>query len=141
MRYAALAAWVVTAAGGLVMLAIWLTHGGLAQQRVGRSRFRAPLIFGHLGLAVTGLILWIAFVITRNAPYAWVAIALLAVVASLGFGMLARWLAGRAGEFARSSSSDRPAEQRFPEAVVVLHGLGAVTTVVLAVLAATGVGD
>jgi hypothetical protein len=36
---------------------------------------------------------------------------------------------------------DRPAEQHFPVSVVALHGLAAVTTVVLVFLTAIGVGD
>ncbi len=50
-------------------------------------------------------------------------------VAVLGFAMLLRWLAGR------RAAADAP-EQHFPVAAVVGHGLLAVTTVVLVVLAA-----
>jgi hypothetical protein len=45
--------------------------------------------------------------------------------------MLAKWLGGRA-----SARADVEPEQRFPSAVVVAHGLAAVTTVVLVVVAA-----
>ena len=44
MEWAALIAWVVTAAGGFVLLAIWLSRGGMQQGREPGSRIRPPLI-------------------------------------------------------------------------------------------------
>jgi hypothetical protein len=41
----------------------------------------------------------------------------------------------------RSAAPGEPAEQRFPVAIVGLHGALAVTTVVLALLTAAGGGD
>jgi hypothetical protein len=45
--------------------------------------------------------------------------------------MLAKWLGGRA-----SARADSQPEQRFPEIIVVAHGVVAVTTVALVVIAA-----
>jgi len=56
VRAAALGAWVVTAIGGLVMLGIWLEHGGHRRQHGAGTRFPAKLIFGHFGLAAGGLL-------------------------------------------------------------------------------------
>src|ERR1044072_3788134 len=47
MEWAALVAWIATAGGGFVMLAIWLSRGGMNQAREGGSRSRAPLIPRH----------------------------------------------------------------------------------------------
>jgi len=55
VRAAALGAW-VTAIGGLVMLGIWLEHGGHRRQHGAGTRFPAKLIFGHFGLAAGGLL-------------------------------------------------------------------------------------
>ena len=52
--------------------------------------------------------------------------------------MLLRWLAGRRAAVGAASATSAP-EQRFPLPVVVVHGLLAVTTVVLVVLAAVAV--
>jgi hypothetical protein len=38
MAVAALVTWLVTALGGFWMLGIWLTRGGMSQQRTGTSR-------------------------------------------------------------------------------------------------------
>ena len=54
MSIAALVTWLITACGGFIMLGGWISHGGLSQQRSGTSRFPAPVIFGHFGLATAG---------------------------------------------------------------------------------------
>jgi hypothetical protein len=54
MAVAALVTWLITALGGLWMLGIWITRGGMSQQRAGVSRFPVPVIFGHFSLAAAG---------------------------------------------------------------------------------------
>jgi hypothetical protein len=140
MEWAALIAWVVTAGGGFVLLVRWLRHGGMRQREGGQ--IRPILILSHFTLAATGLVLWIAFVASDNDALAWIAFAILVVVALLGWTMFAIWYQrrqGRAVVAEASPSSGMPAEQSFPVAIVTLHGLGAVTTVVLVFLAAIGV--
>ena len=142
MKWAALIAWVVTAGGGFVLLAIWLARGGMQQGREGGSRIRPPLILSHFLLAATGLVIWIIYVWKDKDVLAWIAFAILAVVAALGFTMFAIWLRRRQsrGAVAEAVSPSTPAEQHFPVAIVGLHGLLAVTTVVLVFLTAVGVG-
>ena len=136
MDVAALVAWVLTAGGGFVLFGTWVARGGPRQARSGETRFPPALIGGHLVLAAIGLVLWIAYVASEADGLAWTAFAVLLPVALLGFAMLFRWAAER-----RSVGPASPAaEQRFPVPVVVLHGVLAVTTVVLVVLAAAGVG-
>jgi hypothetical protein len=140
LKWAALIAWLVTAGGGFMLLAIWLRGGGLRPSDE-RPRIRPPLILGHFALAATGLVLWIVYVAAGGKALAWIAFAILLVVALMGFTMLAIWLQRRRGrggviETARAE----PAEQGFPVPVVVLHGLLAATTLVLVLLAAAGVG-
>jgi flagellar basal body-associated protein FliL len=142
MEWAALIAWVVTAAGGFVLLAIWLSRGGMQQGREPGSRIKPPLILSHFLLAATGLVIWIVFIATNSDALAWVALAILAVVALLGFTMFAIWFQRRQRSAVAETVDPRtPAEQHFPVPVVALHGLLAVTTVVLVFLTAIGVGD
>jgi manganese efflux pump family protein len=138
MKWAALITWVATAGGGFVLLAIWLARGGMKQAAATGSRIRPPLILSHFLLAATGLVLWIVYVIDDKSTLAWIAFALLLVVALLGFTMFAIWLRRRSSGTA--VTADTPAEQHFPIAVVGLHGLLAATTLVLVLLAAAGVG-
>jgi hypothetical protein len=144
MKWAALIAWVVTAGGGFVLLSIWLSRGGMRQGGTSGTKIRPPLILSHFLLAATGLIVWIVYVADDNDALAWIAFAILAVVALLGWTMFAIWYQRRqrgAVEGAAAAGGDGPAEQHFPVPIVALHGALAVTTVVLVFLTAIGVGD
>jgi hypothetical protein len=148
MEWAALIAWIATAGGGFVMLAIWLSRGGMQQGNRQGSRIRPPLILGHFLLAATGLVIWIIYVATDSDVLAWIAFVLLAIVAVLGFTMFAIWYQRRqrgpvaaTGVTGDLGSSETPPEQHFPVPIVGLHGVLAVVTVVLVFLTAVGVGD
>ncbi|HSC73801.1 MAG TPA: hypothetical protein VLB89_06505 [Gaiellaceae bacterium] len=75
-----------------------------------------------------------------STALAWIAFALLLVVALPGFTMFAIWLRRRRGAVSEIVTPDTPAEQQFPVAVVGLHGLLAAATLVLVLLTAAGVG-
>jgi hypothetical protein len=140
MEWAALISWIATAGGGFVLLALWLRHGGMRQRQPGRQ-IRPPLILSHFALAATGLVLWIIYVFSDSDALAWIAFAILVLVAVLGWTMFAIWWQRRQARAtaAPASTPGLPAEQRFPVSIVTLHGLLAVTTVVLVFLAAVGV--
>lgn len=144
MEWAALIAWVLTAGGGLIMLAIWVSRGGMRQREGGR--IRPPLILGHFALAATGLVLWIVYLVTDSDALAWISFVILLVVALLGFTMFAIWAGQRqarvrVGQGATAASGPaQPPEQQFPVAIVTLHGIGAVTTLVLVLLASLEIG-
>ncbi len=146
MKWAALTVWVITALGGFGLLGIWLQRGGLKQAGQPGRRIRTPLIFTHMLLAATGLVLWIIYLASGTRGFAWVAFALLLVVASLGFGMLALWKQRRQSTAAAGATGGPgaegglPAEQHFPIALVGAHGVVAATTLVLVLLAALKVG-
>ena len=124
MKWAALVVWVITALGGFGLLAIWLQRGGIQQAQQPGRRIRPPLIFTHMLLAATGLVLWIIYLANDKRAFAWVAFGVLLVVASLGFGMLALWLQRRqaapavAGTETTAAEGSTPAEQHFPVPIV-----------------------
>jgi hypothetical protein len=132
VQWAALIAWLLTALGGATMLVQWLRHGG-ARQREG---IRAPRLFAHAGIAVLGLALWVAFVVSEESAVAWVAVAFLVGVGLIGATMFSVWIHGRN----RREHTAIPAEASFMLPVVLAHGLLALATVILAVLAASGIG-
>jgi hypothetical protein len=140
MEWAALISWIVTAGGGFVLLALWLRHGGMRQRETGRG-IRPPLILSHFALAAAGLVLWIVYLVVDSDALAWIAFAVLVAVALLGWTMFAIWWKRRqtGTGMEPASTPSVPAEQHFPVAIVTLHGLLAVTTVVLVFLAAAGV--
>jgi hypothetical protein len=123
--------WGGTACFGLYLLGVWLSHGGLRQQATRITVFPAALVFAHPVLATTGLSLWITFLLTHAAVYAWSGFGVLSGSALLGFVMLTRWLVGRGGRHARG------AEQHFPAKVVAMHGTVGLTTFTLVLIAAT----
>ncbi|MFS4091994.1 hypothetical protein [Streptomyces sp. AF1A] len=138
MDIGALVAWVVTALGGFVLLARWISRGGLRQQQTGGTRFPAPLVFGHFLLAAAGLVVWIVYLATDRGALAWTSFGILVAVALLGFAMFARWVpvyrAAPAGE------ETTPAERHLPVPVVAAHGVLGAATLVLVLLAALGLG-
>jgi hypothetical protein len=142
MEWAALIAWVLTAGGGFVMLAIWLQRGGMRTQGDAGRGIRPPLILSHFLLAAAGLVVWIVYLLNDQDALAWVAFAMLAVVALLGLTMFAIWIRHRQTlpESADVASRVVPPEQHFPVPIVALHGVLAVTTVVLVLLTALEVG-
>ena len=127
MEYAALCAWIFAAVAGGYLLVIWVLHGGRSTKV---TRFPILVVAGHPLAAVAGLAIWIAYLATGNAGWAWAAFVALLVVVLQGFMLFTRWLVGRGGRHARG------AEQAFPAAAVAVHGAVAVTTVVLVFLTA-----
>ena len=142
MEWAALVTWVLTAGGGFILLSMWLSRGGMRQQGEPANRIRPPLILSHFLLAATGLVIWIVYLVSDSEALAWIAFVILAVVAALGWTMFAIWLRRRRAVAAPAGATagGEPPEQRFPVAIVTLHGLLAVTTVILVLLTAIGVG-
>jgi len=134
MEWAALITWVATAGLGFFMLAIWLSRGGMKQS----TGIKPFLILSHLGLAATGLVIWIAYLASDNDTLAWIAFVILALVALLGWTMFAVWYQRRQARGAVTEAVDlaTPAEQHFPVSVIALHGVLAVTTVLLVLLTA-----
>lgn len=146
MDIAALIAWIVTAAGGIDLIATWLAAGGVRRRHEAVSRLPVPAVFGHASLAVIGLLLWIAYLITDDRVLAWLAFIVLPIIASVGAFMFVLWRrAFRAGRHHEASEDVERAstspESRLPVPVVFLHGAAAVTTVVLVLLAALQVGS
>jgi manganese efflux pump family protein len=143
MEWAALITWVLTAGGGFVLLAIWLQRGGMRQQKEAGNRIRPPLILSHFLLAATGLVVWIIYLVSDEDALAWIAFVILAVVALFGWTMFAIWAPRRQRPAVGNvtAAPGTPAEQHFPVSIVALHGLLAVTTVVLVLLAALEVGS
>lgn len=148
MAIAALVAWILTASGGFYMLAKWLSGGGHRHNTA--TRFPPALIFGHMLLAAAGLVLWIIYLLIDNDAVGWAALIVLVPVALLGFTMLARWIPSYRNSMATATAStaggpagsgDAAPERSFPVAVVAAHGLLAVVTVVLVLLAMVAIGS
>lgn len=156
MAIAALVTWIIAAGFGFFMLGTWISRGGARADAT--SHFRPPVVFGHFILAAGGLVVWIIYVVNDSTPLAWVAFVDLLVVAVVGDVLVVRWTKDRRGGSASTASAAsggrraggatmtaqapnlQLAEQRIPTAAVILHGVFAVSTVVLVLLSALEIG-
>jgi hypothetical protein len=91
MRIATLISWVLTASLGGFMLRTWLASGGLRRERARAEGLPPQLIFGHMGLALTGLALWIAYSASGSRVLCWAAVAILTGVIALGICTVTLW--------------------------------------------------
>ncbi len=114
------------------------------------------MIFAHFGLAVTGLLGWIIYLVTGLTSVAWIACVLLLPVTGLGIALVIVSLPERSLAAAPISAAhavsagagaapvplmDDPAPARHPPAMIVAaHGVFAVATILSALLATVGSG-
>jgi hypothetical protein len=151
--------WFVTALWGLYMLAVWLIENDATRQGNAASRLPLPVILTHVTFAVSGLGVWVAYLLLDQPVLAWAAVGILVAIVLLGLSMFARWIpvyrtadevvsvpVGAGASGAREdapglpSLRERPPEGSFPLLIVLAHGVFATCTVVLVVLTALGVG-
>jgi hypothetical protein len=112
LRFATLISWLLTASLGGFMLRTWLARGGLRRERARVGGLPPQLIFGHAGLALSGLLVWSGYVATGTKAVAWAAVGLLMVTISLGLCTVTLWTpypAGRPGERRAPTPTDGPA--------------------------------
>ena len=163
---AALIAWEVTVAAGTWLVVTWIADGGLRRHYARVGGVPRAVIIGHFTLALIGLGIWIAFMVTGLAALAWAAVAVVLSVAGLGMATLAGGLpeqrqpsagppepqpatTGRPGlrsagtrsasaglQPARMSAIDVPPGK--PVTAIALHGTLASATILIVVLAAIG---
>ena len=152
MAIAALVTWLITAGFGFFMLIRWATRGGLREVPGAGTNFPRVRVFAHFGLAAAGLIVWIIYLVTENTLWAWIAVADLILVALLGGLLVRQWTKDGRVAMASATRSDAAAappatgavdlaEQHIPRPPVVLHGVFAVSTVVLVLLTALGIAS
>jgi hypothetical protein len=144
MSVAALFAWVAAISAGLILLIIWIIEYDPEFQTAAATRLPVPVISTHALLGVLSLMLWIGYLLLGKESLAWATVAALGTVALLGLIMAARWVRvyrafGAPGP-ALARSPTVPPERSFPVPVVVVHGILAVTTLVLVLFTALGVG-
>jgi hypothetical protein len=158
MSIAALITWIVTAGFGFFMLIRWATRGGVKKVDGAGTHLPPVRVFTHFGLAAAGLIIWIIYVITDSTILAWIAVVDLVIIATIGVVMVRQWAKDGRAAMAAAAAGARDAnagtvearrvdagtvdlaEQHIPRPPVVLHGIFAVSTLILVLLTALGVG-
>jgi hypothetical protein len=137
MSAAALFTWMATVLAGLVLLVIWLMEYDRDFQTGAATRLPVPVISAHALLGAGGLLVWGFYLVTDSDPLAYTTVAALGIVVVLGVVMAARWVTVYRTYAAPTSSPMRviavPPERHFPRPVIVIHGIFAITTLVLVV--------
>lgn len=138
MSAASLFAWIATVLVGLLLLVIWLMEYDPEFQSAAATRLPIPVISTHALLGMAGLLLWGAYLLADEDRLAYATLADLGIAVVLGLTMAARWIRvyrTYRGIPHRNPSATQvvtvPPERHFPLPAVVLHGMLAVTTVIL----------
>jgi hypothetical protein len=136
MNWVTLVVWLLTAVGGFTLLGIWLQHGGM--DTVATRRIPKPLPYLHALAAVASLILFLIYLFADVDALKPVVLIGLLITAVLGIWMFVRWLSKGRQITARAVGADvaRAPEDHFPNVVVALHGIAAVATLILYIVAA-----
>ena len=111
MRYAALVSWLLTVSLGAFMLRTWLARGGLGRERARAGGLPPQLIFGHATLAITGLLIWAAYLVAGTRALAWTAVGVLMLTVGLGLCTVTLWTpypARKPGERREPAASKAP---------------------------------
>jgi hypothetical protein len=90
----ALASWLLTELIGALMVRSWIASGGVqaARQRPSRpDAMSLPVLAGHAGLNLAGLICWVCFVLSGATAVAWLGLAFMAPAIGLGISTVTIW--------------------------------------------------
>jgi hypothetical protein len=90
LAFVTLGTWLFDAVSGGYMLRTWIVRGGLRRQRAS-DRLAPRVVFAHFGMASTGLLVWVSYLVTRWIVLAWLAVGLLMVVIGLGVSTVTVW--------------------------------------------------
>jgi hypothetical protein len=82
--------WLIDAGSGGYMLRTWIARGGLRRQRAS-DRLAPRVVFGHFGMATTGLLVWLSYLATGWIVLAWLAVGVLMLVIGLGVSTVTVW--------------------------------------------------
>jgi hypothetical protein len=126
--------WLITALLGLnLAVRSGSLEDLLVRQRRIRAGRRALFLLIHILAAVTGLVLWVWFLLSGPMAMSTEALLLLAIAASHGLLMVSRWVPGH-GRHARAASSQRHRASYFPVHAATLHAMLAASTVTTVVI-------
>ncbi len=91
---AALVSWLVTEALGAIMLRGWLTRGGSLGVRRRPDQpegMSLPILAGHAGLNLVGLVFWVLFLLSGARILSFVALGFMAPAIGLGISTVTIW--------------------------------------------------
>ena len=90
MSVVALFTWMATIAAGLILFVIWVIEYDAEFQTAAATRLPVPVISLHAFLGLSGLMLWVSYILLGQERLAWATVCALGAVAVLGLVMAAR---------------------------------------------------
>jgi hypothetical protein len=131
LPFYALASWLLTELLGALMLRSWIAGGGAraARQRPARpDAMSLPILAGHAGLNLAGLVCWICFMLSGATVPAWLALVFMAPAIGLGISTVTIWTpypggTAESGTAESGSAESRPAQLPGRSGVMPEHEL------------------
>ena len=91
LALSALASWLLAEALGALMLTNWLASGAARLRKTRPDGMSLPVLAGHAGLNLTGMLCWVAFVLSKSPVAAWLALAFMVPAIGLGVSTVSIW--------------------------------------------------
>jgi hypothetical protein len=91
LAVATLVTWLITDSLGGYMLKSWISSGAARRRPAQSGGMSLPVLLGHAGLAFTGLVCWLSFLVSSAPVAGLLAIGLLAPAIGLGISTVTVW--------------------------------------------------
>ena len=91
LAVSALITWLLAELLGLFMLRNWITSGAARTRKTRSDGMSLPVLLSHAGLNLTGMLCWIAFVLSGTGVVAWIAIFFMVPAIGLGISTVSVW--------------------------------------------------
>ena len=87
----ALGSWLLAEALGLLMLSNWVSSGAARLRKTRPDGMSLPVLASHAGLNLTGLLCWVAFLLSNSPVAAWLALGFMVPAIGLGVSTVSVW--------------------------------------------------
>jgi hypothetical protein len=91
LAISALISWLLAELLGAFMLRNWVTSGAARLRKTRSDGMSLPVLLSHAGLNLTGMLCWIAFLISRSGVAAWLSLIFLVPAIGLGVSTVSVW--------------------------------------------------
>lgn len=91
LAVSALVSWLLAELLGAYMLKNWARSGAARMRKTRPDGMSLPVLLSHAGLNLTGMLCWVAFLLTRSGVAAWLALAFLVPAIGLGVSTVSVW--------------------------------------------------
>jgi hypothetical protein len=87
----ALVCWLLAESLGALMLTRWVSSGAARLRKTRPDGMSLPVLASHAGLNLTGMLCWVAFLLSKAPIAAWLALAFMIPAIGLGISTVSIW--------------------------------------------------